>query len=242
MTLTPTNVLKGKVAVVTGAGRGIGRAIARRLCLDGAQVAIVSRTADHLELTRRIIERAGGTVLSVQADVSKPDDVERMAEAVLERFERVDAVVNNAGVAPVAPIVHMEPHIFDHIMAVNIRAVYLCTRAFWQTMADGGGGTVVNISSMASFDPYPGFAAYGAAKAFVNAYTKALAAEGKPVGIRVFAVAPGAVETEMLRAAFPDLPAEKTLEPDDVAVVVENLLSPSCRHVTSGQTIMVTKG
>ena len=241
MTVTPTSALKGKTAIVTGAGRGIGRAIARRLSIAGADVVIASRTEEHLEQTRRMIERAGGSVLAVQTDVTKPDDVERLVEEVQERFGRIDVLVNNAGVAPVAPITDMEPHIFDRIIAVNVRAVYLCSRAVWPIMANGEGGSIVNLSSMAAFDPFPGFAAYGAAKAFINAYTKALAAEGGPVGIRVYAVAPGAVETDMLRGAFPDFPAEKALQPDDVAAIIENLLSPACRHVASGQTIMVSK-
>lgn len=241
MTVTPTMAFKGKTVIVTGAGRGIGRAIARRLSIAGADVAVASRTEENLEQTRRMIERAGGSVLSVVADVAKPDDVERLVEVVQERFGRIDVLVNNAGVAPVAPIADMEPHVFERIIAVNIRAVYLCSRAVWQIMADGDGGTIVNISSMAAFDPFPGFAAYGAAKAFVNAYTKALAEEGKPVGIRVYAVAPGAVETDMLRRAFPEFPAEKTLQADDVAAMIENLLGPACRHVASGQTIIVSR-
>lgn len=241
MTVTPTSALKGKTAIITGAGRGIGRAIARRLSIAGADVAIAARTESQLEQTRRVIERAGGSVLSVTADVSKVEDVERLVDETREQFGRIDVLVNNAGVAPMASITDMDPHVFDRILAVNVRAVYLCTRAVWQIMADGGGGTIINISSMAAYDPFPGLAAYGAAKRFVTAYTKGLAAEGKSVSIRIYALAPGAVETEMFRGAFPEFPAEKTIQPDDVAAVVENLLSPACRHVASGQTIMVTK-
>jgi len=139
MTVTPTSALKGKTAIVTGAGRGIGRAIARRLSIVGADVVIASQTEEHLEQTRRMIERAGGSVLAVQTDVTKPNDVERLVEEVQERFGRIDVLVNNAGVAPVAPITDMEPHIFDRIIAVNVRAVYLCSRAVWPVMADGEG-------------------------------------------------------------------------------------------------------
>jgi NAD(P)-dependent dehydrogenase (short-subunit alcohol dehydrogenase family) len=241
MTATPTTVLKGKTAIITGAGRGIGRGIARRLSIAGANVAIASRTESQLEQTRRMIERAGGNVLEVTADVSREEDVERMVEQVQERFGRIDVLVNNAGAAQVASIVDMEPHVFDRIVAVNIRAVYLCSRAVWPIMAAAEGGTIINITSMAAYDPFPGFAAYGAAKRFVGAYTKGLAAEGKTVGIRVYAIAPGAVETEMLRGSFPDFPAERTLQPDDVAVMVENLLSPACAHIVSGQTIQLVK-
>jgi len=232
--------LKGKTAIVTGAGRGIGRAIARRLAAAGANVAIASRTLDQLDETKKLIERAGGHVLAEVADVSKEDDVERLVEETRSAFGGVNILVNNAGIAPLATIEQMEPHVFDNLIATNIRTVYLCSRAVWPFMSTAGGGTIVNISSVAAFDPFPGFAAYGAAKAFVNTYTKALAEEGKSRGIRVYGVAPGAVETDMLRGSFPDFPSNQTLQPDEVAALVETLLSPTCPH-DSGQTIVIKK-
>jgi 3-oxoacyl-[acyl-carrier protein] reductase len=238
--MTQAPFLKGKTAIVTGAGRGIGRAIARRLSASGADVAVAARTEAQLDETRRLIERAGGNVLALASDMSNERDVERLIEEVIERFGRVDILVNNAGAAPLALIDEMEPDVFDRIIATNIRSVYLCSRAVWRIMADGEGGIIVNFSSLSAYDPFPGFAAYGAAKAFVNVYTKALAEEGKTLGIRVYAVAPGAVETEMLRGAFPDFPAEKTLKPDDVAQFVEMLLAPACRYI-SGQVITIKK-
>jgi NAD(P)-dependent dehydrogenase (short-subunit alcohol dehydrogenase family) len=238
--MTPPALLKGKTAIVTGAGRGIGRAIARRLSAAGADVAVTARTEPQLDETRRLIERAGGNVLAMPADVANERDVERLIEAVMERFGRIDVLVNNAGTAPLARIDEMEPDVFDHTIATNIRSVYLCSRAVWGIMAEAGEGIIVNISSLSAYDPFPGFAAYGAAKAFVNLYTTALAAEGKSRGIRLYGVAPGAVETEMLRGAFPDFPAEKTLAPDDVAQLVETLLTPACRFI-SGQVITIKK-
>lgn len=232
--------LKGKMAIVTGAGRGIGRAIARRLSVAGANVVLASRTTEQLEETQRLIDRAGGLALAVPADVTRAEDIERIVDSAMGTYSRIDILVNNAGTAPLAPITEMEPPAFDRILATNIRSVYLCSRAVWPIMADAGGGVIVNISSVAAFDPFPGFAAYGAAKAFVNTYTKALAQEGKPVGIRVYGVAPGAVDTHMLRGAFPDFPPEKMLQPDDVASLVETLLLPGCRHI-SGQTLVIQK-
>ena len=236
----PAPALKGKTVIVTGAGRGIGRAIAKRLAAAGANLALASRTPEQLDETRRIIEHGGGTALARPADVSKAQEVERLIEETRARFERIDILVNNAGTAPLATIDQMEPHVFDRIIATNVRAVYLCSRGVWRIMAEGGGGVIINLSSVAADDPFPGFAAYGAAKAFVNSYTKALAAEGKSCGIRVYGVAPGAVETQMLRGTFPEFPADQTLEPDDVAALVETLLLPGCRHI-SGQTITIRK-
>ncbi len=238
--MQPACYLKGKTVLVTGAGRGIGRAIARRFAAAGANVAATARTQAQLEETRSLIERANGAVLAVLADVSQIDDVQRLVDEAQSTFGSIDILVNNAGFASLATIDQMEPHVFDQIVAVNIRTVYLCSRAVWPVMSANGGGVIVNVSSVAAYDPFPGFAAYGAAKAFVVAYTRALAAEGIASGIRVYGVAPGAVETEMLRGAFPGFPAEKTLQPDEVAALVETLAGPSCRHL-SGQTIVMKK-
>lgn len=236
----PTQFLQGKTAIVTGAGRGIGRAIAKRLAVNGVKVAITSRTADQLAETQKLLERGGGRVFAQTADVTSAQDVDRLVERTRELFGPIDFLVNNAGAAPLAPIEEMEPAMFEHILASNIRSVYLCSRAVWPNMRENGGGAIVNIASIAAFDPFPGFAAYGAAKAFVVAYTRGLATEGAPHGIRVFAVAPGAVETDMLRGAFPDFPGDKLLYPDDIATMVETMLSPTFRH-SSGQTVMVSK-
>lgn len=232
--------IKGKTAIVTGAGRGIGRAIAKRLGLAGANVTIAARTPDQLSETRMYLERYGIRVLPVPADVTQPEQVQEVIDQTREVFGKIDILVNNAGTAPLATIDQMEPELFDRIIATNVRTVYLCSRGVWQEMCENGGGVIINISSIAAYDPFPGFAAYGAAKAFVVAYTKALAAEGEKCGIRIYGVAPGAVETDMLRGAFPDFPEEKTLQPDEVASYVELLLTPGCRHI-SGQTTIIKK-
>lgn len=230
----------GKTAIVTGAGRGIGRAIAIRLAGAGAKVAIVSRTQRQLDDTRQIIERSGGRAHGVVADISLADDVRRLVEETQSAFGGVDILVNCAGLAAVATIDQLEPPVFDALLATNVRAVFLCCRMVWPVMVDASEGAIVNISSVAAYDPFPGLGAYGATKAFVNAYTKALADEGKPYGIRVYGVAPGAVETDMLRGSFPDFPADQTLQPDDIAALVETLLTPACTYI-SGQTIVIKK-
>jgi 3-oxoacyl-[acyl-carrier protein] reductase len=233
-------LIQGKSAIVTGAGRGIGRAIAARLATAGAKVAIASRTPDQLSETRQIIEKNGGRALCVVTDLTNESEVKRLVAETRSAFGGVDILVNCAGYAAVAGIDAMEPPTFDALVAINVRAIYLCCRAVWPVMARSGGGAIVNISSVAAYDPFPGLGAYGATKAFVNAYTKALADEGKPHGIRVYGVAPGAVETDMLRGSFPDYPADQTLQPDDVAALVETLLSPACTYV-SGQILVIKK-
>ncbi len=232
--------LHGKTAIVTGAGRGIGRAIARRLAARGSRVVLAARTSEQLEETHRLIDNNGGISVAIPTDASNSEDVERLVDEVRERFGSIDILVNNAGSAPLATIEQMEPTVFDAIIAANVRTVYLCSRAVWPIMAASGGGTIINISSISAFDPFPGFAAYGAAKAFVNTYTKALAAEGRSVNIRVHGIAPGAVDTQMLRGSFPDFPSDKMLSPGDVAALAELLLRPGSQYI-SGETVVIRK-
>ena len=233
-------LLRGQTAVVTGAGRGIGRAIARRLAAAGAHVAITSRTAEQLHETQKCIERDNGRVLSIVADVTREEDVERLFAETAEVLGPVKILINNAGISPVAKIEEMEPHLFDTLVCTNIRSVFLCTRAVWDGMVKSGGGSIVNISSVSAYDPFPGLAAYGGAKAFVTTYSKGLAEEGRPRGIRVYCVAPGAVDTDMLRGAFPEFPEDQVLQPEDVASLVELLLMPGARY-SSGQSITIRK-
>lgn len=228
----------GRVAVVTGGGRGIGRAIGERLARCGAQVVAAARSNAELAETRRGIEAAGGKCHVRVTDVADAGQVAALVEETVARFQRLDVLVNCAGVAPLAPIEALDPATFRGLQAVNVDAVYLACRAAWPIMKQQGGGVIVNLSSVASADPFPGFTAYGASKAWINAWTRGLADEGRTCGIRVYAVAPGAVETRMLREVFPDFPAARTLQPSDVADMVYALTRPECRYAT-GQTIFV---
>jgi len=228
------------VVLVTGAGRGIGRAIAVRFAKEGARIVAASRTIGELDETRRLIESSGGNCDVQCTDVSKPEEVRALVESVVRRLERIDVLVNCAGAAVLSAIEDLDPTRFEHMMDVNVRAVYHGCRAVWPVMKAQGGGVIISMSSVASVDPFPGFGTYGASKAWVNVWTKALADEGRPLGIRVFAVAPGAVETQMLRGAFPDFPGDQTLAPEDVADVVYALAQPDCRHA-AGQTVFVKR-
>jgi len=228
-----------QVIVVTGGGRGIGRAICVRFAREGGQVVAVSRTAAELAETKSLVERAGGRCLVQQVDVTRVEPTQAMVQEVVKRFGRVDVLVNSAGIAPLRMIDELTPEIFDSILSVNVRAMYLTCRAVWPALKTSR-GVIVNISSIASLDAFAGFAAYGASKAWVNAWTRGLAEEGRPVGIRAFSIAPGGVETSMLRNAFPDHPAQDTLDPGDVADMVHAIAQPACRYAT-GQTVFVQR-
>ena len=228
------------VVIVTGGGRGIGRAIAQRFAAAGACVVAAARSADELHETKSLIERAGGWCDTHVTDVCVADEIAALIEATAKRHGRIDVLVNNAGVAPDATIEKLDPALFETINSVNIDAVYHACRSVWPVMKSQGGGIIVNVSSVASIDAFPGLAAYGASKAWVNAWTKALAEEGRPVNIRVFAVAPGAVETRMLRDLLPDYPKGETLDPADVAGMVFTLAQPECRYAT-GQTVFIKR-
>jgi NAD(P)-dependent dehydrogenase (short-subunit alcohol dehydrogenase family) len=159
---------------------------------------------------------------------------------VRERFGRIDALVNNAGVAPLIPFGEMTDAIWDEVIATNLTSTYRFTRAVWPAMVGQKSGVIVNVSSEASRDPFPGFTAYAAAKAGVNLFTKALATEGDAVGIRVHAVAPAGVETAMLRKLMtPDqLPSDQLLKPEDVAAAIRGCVCGDMAS-TSGETIFV---
>lgn len=228
------------VVIVTGGGRGIGRATCARFAAAGAQVVAAARTAEQLRRTQSQIEASGGRCATVVTNLACPDDVEALIGETAKRFGRIDVLVNNAGVAVNETVEHMDAESFAGMHAVNVAGVFLACKTVWPIMKTQGGGVIVNVSSVSSFDPFPGFATYGATKAWVNAFTRGLAEEGRADRIRAFAVAPGAVETQMLRSRFPDFPAEKTLDPADVAEMIFTLTQPSCTYAT-GQVVVVKK-
>lgn len=228
-----------KCALVTGSGRGIGRATALHLARDGYDLAVVSRNSAELADVRREVEATGVSCHTFATDVAVPANAEQLVSGVIARFGRVDVLVNNAGIAPLAKIDELSTADFDALTALNISAVFHLSRLVWPHMKSGG-GVIVNISSQASIDPFPGFAAYGASKAWVNLFTRAMADEGKPLGIRAFAVAPGAVETKLLRSRFKEIPAAACLSPEEVAGVVAACCGDAMRPC-SGQTIFVRR-
>lgn len=231
--------IQNKVAVITGAGRGIGRATALRFARAGARLALFSRTRETLEETEALARAAGGSVLAVQGDVAREEDVRALFQRVHAAYGRVDILVNCAGVVMVRPFAEMDAASWDHVLNVNLRGTFLCCQQAFAMMAQQGGGVILNISSLSGVkgvEKFPGLSAYNVSKAGVASLTEILAVEGKPLHIRVAAVSPGAVDTEMLRQAAPHLKAGMT--PDELAEILLFMADDSGR-VLSGTNLEI---
>jgi NAD(P)-dependent dehydrogenase (short-subunit alcohol dehydrogenase family) len=226
------------VAIITGAGGGIGRAIAIDLSRRGYSLALVGRGEANLNETAKLV--VNGRVIS--ADITLADDVQRIVATTLKTFGRIDALINNAGYAPNKRIDAITDKEWQDIVATNLSAPFHLMKAVWPAFKKQNGGVIVNISSEAARDPFPGLFAYGAAKAGLNIMGKALAVEGEAIGVRVHTVAPAAVETAMFRTILTpeQYPTEKTLDPADVARVVGLCVSGELRH-NSGEVIYLRK-
>lgn len=228
-----------RVAIITGAGGAIGRSIAVEFAEADYAVALVGRTEASLIETQNLIRGEG---LVVRADVTKLEDVDRIVEQTFSKYGRIDVLVNNAGTAPVLPIEQTTPKVWHEVIDTNLSAAFYLSRACWPAFKKQRSGVIVNISSIAARDPFAGFLAYGAAKAGLNSLGLSLAREGAEVGVRVHTIAPGAVETPMLRSILSpqQFPTENTLSPADVARVVLQCTQGDLRY-TSGEVIWLSK-
>jgi NAD(P)-dependent dehydrogenase (short-subunit alcohol dehydrogenase family) len=219
------------VAIVTGASRGIGRATAAQLSHLGWHVAVVARSA-----------KSGDGTLALSRDLKTSEACAEVVAATMQAFGRIDALVNNAGYAPLLSIEQTTDQVWHDAIATNLSAAFWLSRACWSQFKKQGGGVIVNVSSAAARDPFPGFIAYGAAKAALNNLGLSLAREGAKDNIRVHTVAPGATETEMFRAlpGMQDFPAESTMSPDDVARVIVQCVTGELA-LTSGEVLYLHK-
>ncbi|MBM3216462.1 SDR family oxidoreductase [Candidatus Poribacteria bacterium] len=215
-----TGALTGRIAVVTGAGRGIGEATAVALSRLGAQIVLAARTETELERVAEAIEANGGTALAVPTDVTRTESVERLVSASLDRFGRIDILVNNAGSAVFEPVESSDPDAWWRTVEVNLHGTYLCTRYALPSMLEQGSGHVVNVLSVAAETPFPASSAYCGAKAGALMMTRVLAGEVRRRGIRVTAILPGSTRTPFWKGMefTPDL--SEMMPPERVAETV----------------------
>jgi 3-oxoacyl-[acyl-carrier protein] reductase len=241
--------LTGAVALVTGASRGIGRAIAVKLAACGAAVAGVARSVEGLQATLEAIRAAGGTAEGYAASVASSADVQRVVDAVEARFPRIDVLVNNAGVTRDGLMLRMEDSAWQEVIDTNLKGTFLFTRAVGAGMIRARYGRIINISSVAGLVGNPGQANYAASKAGVIGFSKTVARELASRGITVNVVAPGFVTTDMT-AVLSDkiktevkerIPVRRFGTPEDIADLVCYLASPSASYLT-GQVIAVDGG
>lgn len=252
MTTPQAKTLQDKIALVTGGTSGIGRATAIAYAKAGAKVVVSGRREKEGLETVEQIQKAGGEGTFVQADVSVPTDIEKLVAKTVETYGRLDIAFNNAGIEGNvrAPLADQDDDDFDKIWAINVKGVYLCMKHQIPAMLKNGGGVIVNNASIAGVIGFPTVAPYVASKHAVIGLTKNAALEYAQQGIRVNAVAPGAIETDMLDRFTEDVPREmmESMHPmgrlgkaDEIAAPVVWLSSPQSAFVT-GQTVAVDGG
>jgi 3-oxoacyl-[acyl-carrier protein] reductase len=242
--------LAGKVSLVTGASRGIGRAIAVALARDGATVVLAARDEGKLAEGVREIEAQGGKATSLILNVADPASVEEGIARVLERVGRIDHLVNNAGITRDNLLLRMKPEEWQDVISTNLSSVYYCTQAVLKPMLkQKSGGRIVNVSSVVGLMGNAGQSNYAASKAGIVGFTKSIAREIASRGITVNAVAPGFIETDMTHAmtdkakeaVLGSVPLGRVGRPEDIAAAVSFLVSESAGYIT-GQVLGVDGG
>ncbi|MBV9821274.1 MAG: SDR family oxidoreductase [Actinobacteria bacterium] len=246
------NSYRGKVAVITGSSRGIGRALALTLAAEGASIVVnYKKNAELADEVREQVEQAGGQAITVQADVEQPEDIEALFAAVAEKFGRLDFFVNNAAASSFKNIADLKQHHLDRSYAMNVRAFVLGAQQAVRLMDSGG--RIVALSSYGSIRAYPTYANLGAAKAAVEAWIRYMAVEFAHLGVNVNGVNGGIIESDSsgyfydvpgmapLEKVLPKIPAARMGTVQEVADCVAFLLSPASTYIT-GQTIVVDGG
>ena len=244
--------LEGKIALITGGGRGIGRAIARGYAREGADVAIIY--VRHPEAAEAVVDELralGRRSAAYQADTADAQAVRAVVDRIVEDFGRVDVLVNNAGVLVRSPFLEMAPEDLDRVVAVNLRGPFHCAQAVARHMVRQGGGVIINMTSEAARRTLPDLSAYGATKAGLVHLTRCMAVELAPYGIRVNSIAPGMTETDINRERLKDpafresrlqrIPLRRIADPEDLVEVAILLASDGSRMMT-GADVAVDGG
>ncbi len=256
-------LLNDRIALITGGGRGIGRGVALRFAKEGAKLALVDIERSHLDETAAELDAGGTDVehIELHGDVSSSADVQRFFDETIARFGRLDVLVNNAGIGnPPLPIIHMPEEAWDRTLAVNLKSVFLCSKAAAnQFIKQGGGGRIVSVASQAGKTGYPMLTPYCASKAGIILFTQAFAKEVAPHKINVNCVCPGTIDTPLLRGAvespsgavpkfedllgrvLPTIPLGRVGYPADVAKLITFLVSDEADYMT-GQAINISGG
>lgn len=235
--------LRGKVALVTGASRGIGRAIARRFAQAEARVVVCSRKLENVQPVADEIRAAGGEALAVEAHVGRPEQVEALVARTVEAFGRLDIAVNNAATNPhFGPILAADEGLWDKILDTNVKSVFRVAKAVAPHMQAQGGGKIINIASVAGLRPSPAMGIYSVSKAAVIMLTQVLAVELAPSNIQVNAIAPGVIKTrfsqvlwqtpEFAQPILKGIPSGRFGEPEDVTGIALFLASSASDYVT----------
>ena len=212
--------LKGKVAIVTGAGRGIGRCIAHALARKGVIVSLAARSLDELEHVREEIETAGGKSFCISADIGREQEAVALVRKTVERFGRLDILVNNAGMGIFGPLAETSTDEWDEVLRVNARGPFILCREAIPHLKKQKKSNIVNISSVVGVKGYENQSTYAASKHALMGMTKSLAKEVWHLGIRVHAVCPGGVDTRLIGSARPDLDTSVLIRPEEIADAV----------------------
>ncbi len=226
--------LQNKIAIVTGAGRGIGRAIALGFAQKGARLTLAARTVNELDVVANEVRALGQQALVTPCDVTDEAQVKEMVQTTLDKYGRIDILVNNAGMGAFRPAYGTHLRSWEKLIAVNTTSTFLCTKHVWRAMRKQKAGSIINVSSLAGTRAYPMYAAYSASKWGQIGFTKVTAEEGKPDNIRVNAMAPGKVDTAMREAVAED--KTQMLTAEDCVGTAIFLASDASRYIT-GQII-----